>query len=379
MNLRPSIKAVLDEFGTLPKICLVKQNVYKDLYNSPPNSSPRDLLLSSNMRTGPAGLLAAFPVDFRIVEVAPDPECSVWKQKITDCRHGDLSLFESNITRKHKQIDGGHRSHQDFTVSVDEVDWGIYDIVICYDIAIPRRVCVEFPHVYWACFITEGCMPEFRSSLQRQVPGYQVVLNHHFRPDEDLDKPLSGVHLGAHVIEFPYFLQYSGCFHDILCRSFDNEERSGVILDPRTKGILSSQQLLVLAQFGPVRAVGGLVWQMLDALMASKYYVRLGNHKVLGNSSIEAIASGTLFIGSRYGIKNPYLLGREVTLASVEFGEKQFDELITLLSALESDKSHFETSVFNQRDRLDYLCFIRPVRQLLIHYRRFQILSKNNA
>jgi hypothetical protein len=323
------------------------------------------------MRSGPVGLLTRFDCDFRIVTLDPAEECQVWVEKVTHCKHGDAASYLALESREYPQLDGTKRRHKDFATDSESVDWGAYDIVISYDIAVPLRVRRRFPKVFWAYYVTEGCMPEFRRSLERPVEGFDVSFNHHFRVDSALATPLDGARqLGSYSLEFPYFLQYQGCFADILGVNAPDEERSGCILDPRARNVLSDSQYDRLGKFGPVRKIEGHIANIAKHLLKSKYYIRFGNKPVMGNSSIEAIAGGTLFIGSAHGIKNKSLLPSENWVRTQEFCNNQFDEIIAMIEQLESDDELFCRRRDLQRQLLDHLCFQRPLEHLFQHFSR---------
>ena len=141
-------------------------------------------------------------------------------------------------------------------------------------------------------------------------------------------------------------------------------ERSGVLLDPNTKNILSEQQLKSLEKYGPVRKISGCVWHVIDALLQSKYYIRLGNKPVMGNSSIEAVASGCLFISSPLGIKNNPFVNEETRLNSDDLNT-QFEYLQDRLNYFEMNEDLLNEQLKIQRDLLDYLCFTRPMGEIL--------------
>lgn len=362
--MNESVPSFMQLLGRKPRICLVKQSIYKDLYNCQPGQSSKDIFMSSNMRSGPVGLLTAFDCDFRIVNVDQASECQVWRQKVDHCKHGDVASFLALELKEYVQLDGTKRRHADYMSDVDAVDWGAYDIVISYDIAVPTRVCKAFPNVLWSYYITEGCMPEFQNSLSRPIPGYCASFNHHFRNDDELLLPLYGIKQNQYSLEFPYFIQYVGCLAEILDVTAPDSARFGCILDPRAKNLLNPDQYRQLERFGPVRKVSGHIVNIAKNLLQSKYYIRLGNKPVMGNSSIEAIAGGTLFIGSAHGIKNRALIPRENWVRAQEFGNEQFEEVLALIENLESDDAAFTRQRDQQRRLVDSLCFQRPLNQL---------------
>lgn len=349
-----------------PKIALVKQNIYRDLYNCEFNASAKDKLLSSNQRTGPVGLLAAFNPDFYIVNVEPDEETSIWTEKYQHSTHFSREGLLATKEQDFFQIDGGFRKQSNLTVDLHSVDWNKYDFVITYDYAIPSRVAKAFSSPIWCNYVTEGFMPSFKRAIEYLPDGYSINFNHHFRPESEL-KNLSAnlyddVNEGRHSLDFPYFIQYHGCFHDILGASISTP-RSGVVLDPSTKNLLSESQINELKKFGEVKEISGCVWHVIDALINSKYYLRLSDRYVLGNSSIEAVASGCLFISSPLGIKNRYLMEDEAVAHGIGLNN-QFDSALNLIRNFEKNEIICETVLQKQRNKLNYLCFIRPLSEI---------------
>lgn len=348
-----------------PKIALVKQNIYKDLYNCEFNASARDKLLSSNQRTGPVGLLAAFNPDFYVVDIQPETECLIWEEKYKNSSHFSREGLLEARHLEFFQKDGSYRKQSNFTTDIYSVDWNQYDYVITYDYAIPSKVAKTFTTPIWCNYVTEGFMPSFKQAIQNLPEGYSVNFNHHFRPESELQNLnaslYNDVKEGEHSLDFPYFIQYHGCFHDVLgALPFP---RSGIVLDPSTKNMLSESQINELKKFGEVREISGCVWHVMDALINSKYYLRLSDRYVLGNSSVEAVASGCLFVSSPLGIKNRYLMEEEATAHGVGLSN-QFENALNIIDKFEKNEDLFIDVVSKQRKRLNYLCFIRPLSRI---------------
>ena len=351
----------------MPKIALVKQNVYEDLYNCKYNISALDKLLSSNQRTGPVGLLAAFNPDFYIVEIEADDESSIWREK-----YQHLSIFTedgllSNRDHDFYRRDGSYQRQSSLTVNPNTIDWNQYDYVITYDYAVPSRIAKAFPGPIWCNYVTEGFIPAFKQATQSLPDGYSINLNHHFRPDDVLQASTENLYPditeGSHSFDFPYFIQYYGCFHD-LYKTPLTSPKHGVVLDPDTKDILSVRQIEELEKIGPVTKISGCVWDVIEALLAAKYYLRLSDRAVLGNSSIEAVASGCLFLTSPVGIKNWYLMDERATANGSDLSQ-QFENALKLINNFEKNPALHQEVVMKQREKLNYLCFERPLSQLL--------------
>ena len=363
--MREDVTNFLSRLKRKPKIALVKQNIYRDLYNCDFDANARDKLLSSNQRTGPVGLLAAFNPDFYMVEVQPAPECSIWEEKYQASTHFSRDDILAIPTKDFYQMDGSYRKQCNLTTDIYSVDWNQYDYVITYDYSIPSKVAKAFTSPIWCNYVTEGFMPSFKSAIQGLPEGYSVNLNHHFRPELELQNSNANLYHdaqeGQHSIDFPYFIQYYGCY-DLLGNSH-SAPRSGIVLDPSTKNMLSDIQINELKKFGEVREIGGCVWHVIEALLKSKYYLRLSNRYVLGNSSIEAVASGCLFLTSPIGIKNRYLMEDKATAHGQELNE-QFTSALKIIQDFEGDDELFQSVIVKQREKLDYLCFIRPLGQL---------------
>lgn len=346
------------------KVALVKQVIYHDLYNCAHDASAIDMMRSSNMRTGPLGLIAAFDTHSYIVNLENDIECQMWREKYKFSSHWSEGDILSVAEKKFYKYDKSYIEQKSLSINADSIDWSQYDFIISYDCAIPSRIALKYPNVTWCLCVTEGFMPSFKSALSSLPLGYKLNLNHHFRLDDKLHEPLHGVVQNTFSIDCPYFMQYFGVMHDILGKPRDLS-KDGVIIDPHTFKLLSEKQLSVLSQFGPVRRVKGNVWDVIDSLIASKYYVRLGDKPVLGNSSIEAVASGCLFVTSPRGVKNSSLFLPEATLLKVGFDDDQFNELILKLKEISSNEDLYINLINRQRMLLDRLVWSRPVEHIL--------------
>jgi hypothetical protein len=334
------------------KIAIVKQEVYQDFYCCSAGRPPQETLASTLFRSGPVSLLTELEADFWIVKLEEDPECTVWRQKVTDCQQAPEEFYLSLRTEPFKNGQYGHQKPQGhFAISCGSIDWAKYKVVISYDIAVPARVTRKYPQVIWCYCIGEPCMGVYKSSVDRPVEGYDLFLNQRFRRIRLLPKP------ARHVVEFPYFVQNYGCFHKALGLRDDPAERSGVFAEAKSKSILSEDDIKSLSRFGPLRWPVGIVPMFLRELMRSKYFLILEGRK-WGNAMVEAIAAGCLALGIPEGQHNVSLFTPRTTCRS-------FEAILRRIEFFESNREAFEAEVWRQRSLLDRFCFERPFRDLL--------------
>lgn len=333
------------------RFALVKQDVYQDIYCCPNRSDARTVVLSSLMRSGPVALLTKLGADFLTVKTEPQPECSIWKEKWFDCRDFPLSYYESLKTQVFMDGTRGHTQPQgDFSVSVYDVNWSLYDVVIGIECPVPAILTRKYPNVVWCYYVGEPGMRSATRSLSRPITGYDLFLNQRFRSLKRTQ------HSPTHVVEFPYFLQYVGCFRDLGCE--EGLLRKGVVLEQETAKQFSQRELAALALIGPVAVAKGSIAEILAVLIRSKYYVRLGSRRHLGNAAIEAISAGCLAIGNPYEFAIKSLMLPETSVINRA-------QLLERIRSFEENPSRFDEVLAKQRQRVDFLCFSRPVSDLL--------------
>ncbi len=333
------------------RICLVKQDVYADLYCCRFGASFRETVLSSIKRSGPVALLSRWGADFRIVYTEESDGCDVWKQKWTDGRQRPLDYYYN--LRKNANIHGQTElgGQSDHAIHVDDVNWSAYDLVISLDIAVPTRIVKANPGTVWAYWISEPCMREYKLSMIRPFPGYDFFLNQRFW---DRIVPV----LAPHEIDFPYCFQCTGCFADVIQPRSD---KLGVIVESHTKDELGKEQRAALANFGPVRQIEGSIQDVLEGLTASRYWVRLGGRPLWGNGMIEALACGCIGLADPSYFKNRSLFTQNSAV-------DDFKTLITRIEVLEEDERLRVALARAQAMRLDEFAYFRPMAALRAAY-----------
>lgn len=342
------------------KIALVKQVVYQDLYCASSDEPKADFIFSSFLRSGPLALFTRFNADFYIVEVEPEEECSIWKEttlQSTECKF-KMSMLEE---QRNRIPEGRNHSQGFYVVKCDDVDWSVYDIVIAINCAVPERITAKHPSVLWAYYVGEHTTPSHRKSFEKPIRGYDVFLTQDF-----FEKRL----LKDHVVEFPYQLLYYGCFHELFNKDAKVQSQKGICLETWTLQSLSLHQKEKLASAVKAKQINNRGYAQLKkhvaALMGSKYFVICLGEKskrslLRGNCIPEAIAAGCLVIAQEENIFNKDLLS-EITLAH------SFKDLLDKIKFFEC---HPEAYLFErslQQNKLDQLCFYRPIRQLFKKY-----------
>jgi hypothetical protein len=343
--------------ATQKKIALVKQTTSYLLYVAPPNSTGKDVVLSALKASGPAALFTHLGTHFYIVENEPDQECQTWQEKVSDCHHLTLAFFESlkDIISPWGKTAGHTKPQGAFAVKCDSIDWGQYDIVISMDIAIPKRITQQYPHTLWAYYIGEGCMLSYNKSFTKPIDGYDLFLTQDYHEHRPLAK---------HVIEFPYQLNYYGCFHELLGYQINSLREKSINLEFHTDNSITAAQRERLTTLMPITRSSGSIKNVLSGLMETKYYVIYLNKNsgkrssIRGNAIAEAIATGNLVIAVNQGLNNTSLLSLGKTLVN------SFEEIIKQLMYFENNPEEFQKELALQRDKLNEFCFNRPIREL---------------
>lgn len=339
-----------------PRIALVKQVVYQDLYCVSNRAPVADLIFSSFKRPGMVALFTKYDADFHIVEVEPDSECQIWYEKVAQCKasaeYYQSLRYQIPVTGK---IAGHSLPQGAFAKNVNDIDWGQYDIVISLDIAVPARVTQQYPNTLWAYYVGEGCQPSYKASFDSIIQGYDVFLT------QDCFKNRA---LKAHVIDFPYCLQYYGCFHELFSEL--DEGHKGIYLETHTTMALTPNEVAQLSALCPVKKEGGSkpIKDMIKEYAGAKYFVhcvepgrniRMGTR---GNACIQAIASGALAIVHRRNIINRDILTERTLVDS-------FEQVCERIKYFEENPPAYEAEVAQQRALVNELCCERPMKLLV--------------
>lgn len=289
------------------KIALVKDEALYILYNIPSINNFKKMILTSNKHTGMVGLFTNFNADFFIV-----------------------NKLSHNITN---------------------INWSEYDIVISFDVAIPANITSQYSKVVWGYMITEPLTPEYQYSINQPINGYDLFLNQ-FSTSINLFKQ------AKHIVNFPFSLQHSTCFHELTNTKQENNTRSGVFIEPFTYKSFTNFQINVLAKSGKIRTVSQNTETIVMDLLKSKYFIRLGGtRKIWGNALVEAVAAGCLAIGNPREIHNNLLLTKQTSVSS-------FTNLIKLINYFEENPLAYKKALLKQQAILNYFFYFKPLLDL---------------
>lgn len=338
------------------KIAVVKQDVYPDLYCCSHQASMKERVLSSIHRSGPVALFTAFNADFHIVKTLEESRCTIWKDGGGETEISVGYMVRDGKIKKRNGEWANEYPQSKFSSYAESIDWGQYDIVISIYISIPERIIRKYPKVKW-CYNLPNQGVNYYLSLQKPMEGYRFFLNEKFRTVKLNPKPK------YHDIDFPYHLHYYGCFHQLLNIPVENDlHKNGVFIENRTSSGLSEQEYIQLKKLGPVRIpLEEKLENVIYKELQSKYFFSLTRgiirSRIWGNGMIEAVACGCLSFANHAEYANKDLITPFTQINS-------FEEFIDKVNYLEKNPDIYKKELQKQRNLLNYLCFMRPVKEL---------------
>lgn len=338
------------------KFAIVKQVTYQDMYCAPTNTNVPDLIFSSLKRPYFVGLFNKFSVDFHIVDTEEDEECQVWKEKVFYSKHTPLSYYESlrdKIDSNWGKVSGQKVPQGVYMKKCVEIDWSKYDIVISADISIPERITKKYPSVLWTYFHGEGG-PSIAKSFKNPIKGYDCYLTADFFLNRNLEK---------HVVECPVYLVYHNCFAELFPGI--KFKKSGGLLETHTSLALNNREESVLNEIIKIKRSNDRLSSrdMIKSYLEAKYFIQWIDKSrgvrsfTKGNSIMQAISSGALVLCGENNAYNLDLLSEKTIV-------KSFNDLVEKLKFLEDNPLEYEKELKKQREKLDYLCFNRPIDHL---------------
>lgn len=347
-------------------VAIVKQDCNEDLYCSPPDATVWQTISSTLLRSGPVSFFSFFSTTFLLVKTESDPECNIWREKADPLGWASLQWFES--FRDH--IPGRDHGQSSLALSVEEIDWSKFDIIVSIDVSVPARITRQYPQVVWCYYVRELKAPSWTASLQAPIDGQDLFLSQYFNLIPDRRHP--------HVLSFPYHFHHVGVFHQLVpavIQESTNQVRHGIFVEYHSAYNATDEQLSALSVFGPVYAHRSsdvrfdeltgdripdrtMAGPALEALLRSKYHVKWAGRSTFGTAKVEAIACGCLCLTDPAIDGTPFLHSP----ASLVSG---FDNLLKRLELLESNHDMYYRELSLQRQRVDYLCCYRPANDLL--------------
>lgn len=334
------------------KIALVKQDVYQDLYVCPPTEKDAlNILLSSQVRVGPIGLMADLDADFYIVKEEPTPETQFYRYVIPHMTPYLRMLKDHTLNQLPTQefmCPGSTHTHGEYSVSCDEVDWGGYDIVISLNVSLPTRIVRRYPNTLFVYMIGEANMATDRARF-----GYDVTLNQLAR-----GRVVNDMHQSSEI-DFPYTFLKGDTLQRLLATRYPQTVREGVFMEinstterPVTKVPPSFQPLVDKGY--PVILHKQQIEENLKAVYHSKYFLKMGGRPIRGNSVAEAISLGSLALMNRDEVTHGELIIDECNV-------KSMDEAVALIDRLEQHPEEYERLRHKQQQTLTDLFFDKPM------------------
>lgn len=323
----------LEDFKKIGKVALVKQYVYADLYSRTfiNHDNIEDIIYSSNHRSGPMGLFKYFKTDFYIVNVEQnDIECSVYKEKGINERWNEIS-----------------KEQKKYALHANEVNWSMYDLVICIENAIPYKVIKKHnKNTLWATMLETHTMPSYKKYLKKPPKGYDVFLNQLFGPS-----PFN-FFKKSHVLDWSYSFNYAD--HLMFAKT------KSIIIETHTiESDKESVELLNEFQFYHSNH-NRTIKEYLLILKKTKYLIlpTSNSQKILtGNITIEAAANKVLILGNKNFLWNPFVINDSCHFKSIS-------QLKNFILNLEENPALYKKLLDEQSRRLNYFVFTRPLLQL---------------
>lgn len=336
-----------------PKIALVKQEVYQDLYVCPvTEKNPAEILFSSMGRVGPISLMADLGADFYIVKEETCMETQIYKKVIPHIAKY-LYLLKTETLDKIPGQDfkqpGSPYPNGKFAVDCHDIDWGQYDIVISINVSLPTAVVRSFPKTLFAYMIGEANMATGSVHF-----GYDVTLN-------QMARGIIAKRCG--IVDFPYTFvgkdtlerimrQYTGCQPDkkgIFMEINSTTERPVTKAPAHFKPLMDAGYEIILHK--------QKIYDNLLSIYNAKYFVKMGGRTIRGNSVAEAVSLGTLAIMDRDEVIHKELIIDECNVKTME-------EMVNLINRLERSRSLYLDLLDKQRSALQHYFFDTPMTSL---------------
>ncbi len=335
------------------KIAVVKQEVYDDYWVGPMDMPKDEIIFSSMMRVGQASLFLDYNADPIIVKEDFSPECQTWVQKT---RYEPPENFRMLKTKSCNKRPG--QSHKcpvnstppgTYAMGYDDLNWGVYDIVICHDIPIPADVTKLYPKTLWCYMIQEPFMAAFSGPIMR---GYDVRLNQSLGTTVQRD-------FGD--VNFPAPFIGSFCLYELMRRTLNRpSEKSGVYPEINMctgRPISHIPHQGRLEKFGKIRTHAPIIKDNLTNLYDAKYFVKIGGRYIRGNAIVEAISCNTLVLMDSKDVIYNSLLPKETKV-------KNIDELCKKIEFLEKHPDEYDRLLMMQKDLVQEAVVNIPMQSL---------------
>jgi hypothetical protein len=319
-------------------------------------AKPKDKFFykKSVKRSGPLGLIDYFDCDFFIVKTEADEECNLRREKAT--KLGQFSE-EKWLNLPHELTFGGNTQAQ-CAVKCNNIPYEEYDIVIFFHFAVPHRLVRQYSKQLWCYYVSEPPLEAWKQSWSMPMFGYDIFFSQLFRDQLQLMKQSQHI-LKDHIIDMPYV----ACGQTTYASLFDFEGKNRppnakpiAILPKYSQTLLDPEGYKKLSDVVDIKIAEGSIVNYLSALHQADYHVRLGTKSKFGNESIEAVATGCLFVSSTRGWKNRVFNVTNTAINSLDI-DTQLDDLITLIGNHEKNENLRVAAKNLQAQILDRVCY----------------------
>lgn len=326
------------------KIAFVKQDCYQDLWIGNSSDSTADLLLSTQMRAGPLGLLSGLKADFHIVHLEDDPTVQFFRSQVS---LEESIIDEIRATRYPSQAMPSDvdipvsrfalRMHSDYSKSAADINWGAYHMVVSINMAVNSQLRNKFPNTAWICMPGEGLLPH-------ECLGWDYYITHNC--------PASP-YLNSMLIDIPYtFIRPTEIGDIINSLGLCSAKKESIYLEinscpvhirpPTFEDSCHAQELQTHAGL-PVRIHPDTMIGHLQELAAAKYFIKTGGRHTRGNSFMEAISAGVIVL-----LRPDECFGN-IGLP-IESYFQDFDDLLEILRKLEADPKSYQKLLARQKE-----------------------------
>ena len=380
--------------GEQLRIALVKQDVYQDLYVCP--ASEKDalsILLSSQVRVGPIGLMADLNADFYIVKEERDAETQSYRYIIPHMTPYLRMLKDHTLNELPTQefmCPGSTHTHGEFSISCQDINWGQYDIVISINVSLPTRIIRQYPRTLFAYMIGEANMATDRARF-----GYDATLNQmargrvttNLRECNEIDFPYTFLKGDTLQKLMERFSRASLAKQDTLLSDREAVLPNQETAEPNEELSLTKQEApqphqregifmeinstterpvtKIPPHFQPLVDKGYTIIlhkqqidENLQAIYHSKYFLKMGGRPIRGNSVAEAISLGSLVMMNRDEVTHGELIIDECNVKTME-------EAVALIDSLEQNPEEYRRLCAKQQQVLTELFFEKPLTSLI--------------
>jgi len=330
------------------KVALVKQTAYALLYPSSSAGGWEETVLSSICHLGPFSFLADLGADYFVVRQAKEPETFLWKEKFAydpdpaasyRAKWGEIEQAENTPAGRNLP-------------SVDDIPWHEYDLVVGIDVPVPQRIVKKCPRTLWAYLSIEAGGPLQKDSLRRPAAGYGLFLNHGFRRyrTRPANRP--------HVLEFPLQFQSQAAWHRLRKKLDYWAPRTRILVEK------NSWEEPPPPSAAPLDQPSGDAREYLEKMFSSLVCLHTTAKTRWGNWSIEAVFSGSVFLGNAASLAHLTALLPGLDCRSMR-------NAVDLANRLIADPPRWQALQELQADVIENLCFRRPLIELTKKAREF--------